>query len=309
MPQGGSLDLGPLGASMARCYGRSSMSAGSLIFSALRVGLRRPLAALRSTFARSNLAARGAVLVRRQMSGIIAEHLGHDVDPLTNGEAWLLREIAPGVRTFVDVGANVGDWTALMLYSAGPEVRGILVDASAQAAAALGRRFAGDARLEIIEAVVSAEPGVVSFFEEPGVGTHSSVLRAHARPGAVERSVPSRTLSALLGARGIERVDYLKVDAEGHDLSVLRGAREMLQAQAIRCLQFEYNDAWLLGGSRLADALGLLEAAGYVTYLLRGDGLHRLPYEWFGEYYSYSNFVAFPSERTEELAYLLRGGV
>jgi len=42
------------------------------------------------------------------------------------------------------------------------------------------------------------------------------------------------TVDAYCAAQGIERVDYLKVDSEGHDLAVLQGAAGMLEVGVYR---------------------------------------------------------------------------
>lgn len=46
------------------------------------------------------------------------------------------------------------------------------------------------------------------------------------------------------GPPGARRVFLLKVDAEGADASVLRGARPLLEAQVVDFLIFEYNSVW-----------------------------------------------------------------
>jgi FkbM family methyltransferase len=43
-----------------------------------------------------------------------------------------------------------------------------------------------------------------------------------------EECVPTQTLDALVAARGLERVDAIKIDVEGHELQILTGAVETL---------------------------------------------------------------------------------
>jgi hypothetical protein len=50
------------------------------------------------------------------------------------------------------------------------------------------------------------------------------------------------TLSAYCREKGIDRIDVLKIDTEGHDLAVLQGAEQMLSKGAIRFVYVEFND-------------------------------------------------------------------
>ena len=49
------------------------------------------------------------------------------------------------------------------------------------------------------------------------------------------------TLDDFLAKRAITRVDLLKMDVEGHELSALKGARESLQAGIIKAIAFEFG--------------------------------------------------------------------
>ena len=40
--------------------------------------------------------------------------------------------------------------------------------------------------------------------------------------------VPADTLDHLVRSRGVERIDWLKIDVEGHEISVLEGGRAAL---------------------------------------------------------------------------------
>ncbi|MCK5600552.1 FkbM family methyltransferase, partial [Candidatus Pacearchaeota archaeon] len=69
---------------------------------------------------------------------------------------------------------------------------------------------------------------------------------------------------------GIDHVDFLKVDAEGHDLSVLKGAESYLQANKIDIIQFEFARMDCLNHILIKDFFDLL--SGYAIYRLAGNG-------------------------------------
>ncbi len=127
---------------------------------------------------------------------------------------------------YVDVGAHhpFRFSNTQLLYEAG--WRGINIDAMPGSMAAFRRHRPGDINLEI---GVSAAPGTAQFhvFNEPALNTFdAATAAAHAR-GAwrIDRVVdvalrPLRDILAEYRLSGT--IDLLTVDAEGHDLSVLR---------------------------------------------------------------------------------------
>ena len=258
--------------------------------------MRRALGWVQMTLGRSRTAAHAAVMLRNQCHCVIRAHLAEGPDATKNGEANFLRTIigARGQRPFVffDVGANVGDWTALVEKLA-PDARGVLFDPSALACETLRQRFHGT-DVEIVPKAVGDAPSEGVFFQEPDAGTHSSLISTYARPGSERRVVSVTTVDIEARNRGIDHVDFLKIDCEGYDLHVLRGATGLLSRQQVTAVQFEYNAPWAQAGSTLAAALQLLRSMKYEVFLLKSAGLFRFRYERYGEFFDYSNFVALP---------------
>ncbi len=255
---------------------------------------------------RSAWITRAAIALRNQSRAVIKHRLMTGASVSESGEVWVASNFAPQCATFVDVGANVGEWSEMFLRYAPPAVRGILFEPGVAAANELRRRIDRPG-VEIVPAAVSdreAERGF--FFEEPDAGTLSSLNRSAAPRTAVRLSVRITTLDAAMHSAGIPRIDFLKIDTEGHDLHVLRGAAGLLQANAIDTIQFEYGDAWMFAGGTLAAAVELLSEHGYTTYLLKSGGLYRFHLERFGEFFTFANFVAFSRERQSTLHFPVR---
>jgi FkbM family methyltransferase len=273
----------------------------------LRMHLRMLLNAAHKSLSRSRVAVRLAVLLRNQCRCVIRCHISDDADPWKNGEAGLVGLIAPTSSHFIDVGANTGSWTSLFLASAAASLRGLLFEPSQCAAEKLVQRFQTTPGVEVIRAAVADAPGDLPFYEEPGAGETSSLVTGFSQPGAVKKMIPVTTLDAEIDRRQWRQVDLLKIDAEGYDLRVLRGASAALSRQAIGVVQFEYNTPWAAAGCTLADAFRFLESFGYQVFLLRADGLFRLNYGLYGEYFDYSNFVAVAPCRQAKMEAFVRG--
>jgi hypothetical protein len=62
-----------------------------------------------------------------------------------------------------------------------------------------------------------------------------------------------------------EPIDYLKIDTEGHEFAVLRGAAHTLQSHRVKFIQFEYGGCWYESQTRLVEVVRYLDAFGYLV--------------------------------------------
>jgi hypothetical protein len=102
-------------------------------------------------------------------------------------------------------------------------------------------------------------------------------------------------------------IDFLKIDTEGFDLKVLKGGASMLART--RFVQFEYNSRWVYAGSSLYEAIHFMPELGFSMYLVRSTGLHPFRYEFWRDYFGYSNFFLCRPEDLEIVRPLLRGPI
>lgn len=250
------------------------------------------LNAIQKRLAHSKAAVHLALTVRNQCRCVIKYSLAQDHDPRSNGEEWLAHQIAPTAALFVDVGANKGDWSKLFLDLMPEAGKGLLFEPSENAAGKLHQAFLQSDRVEIVQAAVSDVIGQMTFYEEAEAGETSSLVSGFSQADATQKIVSVTTLDQELGQRQYTAVDMLKVDVEGYDLHVLRGAHHCLSHQQIGVIQFEYNRPWAFAGSTLAAAFQYLKSSGYEVFLLRPDCLQVFDYKRYEEYFEYSNFVA-----------------
>lgn len=239
--------------------------------------------------------------IRNQCNAVLKYQLGGLHHPSLNGESKLIASMAPRIEFFVDVGANVGDWTAELLQACSAEPRGLLFEPGIDAFQRLKTRFESNRGIKLVNMAVNDFSGNVEFYEEPGAGETSSMSERANLRSSVKRLVDCCRLEDFLDASGERKVDFLKVDVEGFDLHVLRGTGEWLQPDRVRAIQFEYNSSWAFAGSTLFAAKQLLENRGYMMFRLDRRGLHLHNYEQDREFFSYANFFAVAPEAVQHL--------
>ena len=240
--------------------------------------------------------------------------VGNDLD--TNGERMVQERALSSVRqtpiVVFDVGANVGRWTSALLKTSNRDKRGAVQVYCFEPAAATyqslcDRLVALKDRVIPIQAALSNVDGEAEFnIFGDGLGINSLHLPHQSRWNSEKQPVPTLekvqlvTADSFCAREGIEQIALLKIDAEGHDLAVLEGARGMLEAHRIQVLQFEYNQRWIDSRHYLKDAFELLEPLGYKLGKITPRGIEFYP-QWHFELETFreGNYLACLSEHVD----------
>jgi FkbM family methyltransferase len=214
----------------------------------------------------------------KEVASRMAASLGYAIIPTWRLERWPLqchlRTLFEryAVDTVLDVGANAGQYRDFLRSEV--QFEGVIhsFEPLASLAQAMQVRarcddrwhvhpFALGAREDLLELNVTASDVFSSFLEadvggNPAFQAHTSqVRRESVRVRALDDVLPE------LGVDGPERL-YLKVDTQGYDIEVLRGARHLLKS--IKALQFELSIRGVYKGSPdYLSALGQLNEWGF----------------------------------------------
>jgi FkbM family methyltransferase len=203
--------------------------------------LRRTLSAIRFQLAGRLLGRRGRAPVGTNSVIEADAHVYHSsramyANPVDWNEMHAWRRVLRDGSLFVDVGANVGLYTILGI-EAGAQV--IAVEPSRVAR----ERLVSNLELNgytaaIVPAAVGQAEGTMRLTSELDNQNHL-VLEGDSAEVATEE-VPVLTLDGLIGER---TVDGLKVDVEGAEILVLKGAERLLSQQRIKLIQLEWNES------------------------------------------------------------------
>ncbi len=106
------------------------------------------------------------------------------------------------------------------------------------------------------------------------------------------QTIRIQTLDTYISENGIEGIDLLKLDVEGHELSVLKGALQTIGSKAIRNIQFEFGGCNIDSRTFFRDFWELL-FTDYNIYKITSTGLFKIEiYTEQLEIFSTVNFLA-----------------
>lgn len=187
----------------------------------------------------------------------------------SNGELLVQRFVLRAHRAeqpkIIDVGAHFGEWSEHLLQQA----RRIGVQPTLHSFEPgrlmfdrLTETLAGAEGVHLNRLAASSRSGT-ALLHKPHEGAGSSSLYSPSQWETSTEEVSLTTLDEYCWEVGITHVHLLKVDAEGHDLDALEGARRLFAERRVDVAQFEYNARWVDGRRYLRDAFAFAEPLGY----------------------------------------------
>jgi len=217
---------------------------------------------------------------------------------LTVGEEHFLRRHLKGVRSgiFFDVGANRGSY-ANYLHMLVPDARVYAFEPHPRSFALLAESARSD-NIVVVNRALSDAPSHMKLydFSDHDGSTQASLSQDAVKlfsPSVVEHAVECTTLDIFMHENGIEKIDFLKVDTEGFDLSVLRGASSALADNRIGVIQFEFIPANIITKVRMRDFMELLHRYRIYRLCLNGSLIPLEPYDVKRcEIYAMQNLIA-----------------
>lgn len=135
----------------------------------------------------------------------------------------LLTQICASEKTFIDIGAHIGSIIDQVSHN-DPSIKIVAIEAIPEKALGIRRRFPF---VQLHGCAVGDVTGEISFFIDIKRSGYSSLVRPTDIDGTskVEITVPIEKLDNLVTASD---VDVIKIDVEGAELGVLRGAFNVL---------------------------------------------------------------------------------
>lgn len=226
-------------------------------------------------------------------------------DITANGETALLGRLSRhSLKTVIDVGANVGQWTVSMKQAC-PNAAVHAFEVHPETAGIYRTTTSSLTNVFLNEVGLGDTSGEIRFWYSPG----NSVLTSSFAERLGEFPELKDTFAEVVGkiVRGddylaehdIDHVDFLKIDVEGMEMSVFKGLEGAFARQAIDIVQFEYAPLNRYIPLLLRDLQGFLETRGFVVGKVYPKGVLFKSYEQSDEDFLGLTYIACHTARPD----------
>jgi FkbM family methyltransferase len=210
--------------------------------------------------------------------------------------------LRPGM-TVLDIGAHHGFYSLTASKAVHPKGQIHSFEPSPRERAQLQRslRLNRCTNVTIHSNALGANPGKATLFLVQGEQDGCNSLRQpDGVSGTISVEVDVVPLDDLLNAQGMSKVDFIKMDVEGAELSVLQGASKFLNTSPRPVILAEVSDlrtkAW---GYHASEILTFLEQKGFCWFQPIAQG-QLVVADRTLDLYDH-NFVAVPEERMKQI--------
>ncbi len=214
-------------------------------------------------------------------------------------ERVMVRALAANCTVFMDVGANSGIYTLLASKNCRPDSSVHAFEASPIEYKKLVLTIKWNRLRNVFlnNIALSETDGTISIYENlDGWGALNRVDRPATDEGLYRMAnVPCLSLDSYCESNNINQIDFLKIDVEGHELPVLKGAKRMI-VESRPIILIEMNDRRRSDQSSPAQIWSFLESYGYIWHHADSSSRRLLAIQQPKEF-GYLNLFAIPSEK------------
>lgn len=189
------------------------------------------------------------------------ENYNYDLE--TNGELEVIRKLRDhNCEMIFDVGANVGEYSKAVMQEI-PNAKIFAFEPVSSTFNQLEANLSG-ASVKCFNLGLSDHTGTETFYTGARSGHSTTVKSFHSNPtGSIECQVTKG--DTFMADQKISAIDFMKLDAEGAEMKILKGFEKAFQLKRIKVCQFEYGMLNIHTLDLLIDFYKFFEERGYLV--------------------------------------------
>jgi FkbM family methyltransferase len=156
---------------------------------------------------------------------------------------WICQKLVGPGDTVMDIGANIGLVTLWLSYLVGESGKVHAFEPNPKLQEMIEKALHRNRRSNVIvhRMALGSKDGTMELYIPQGNSGEGSLIRNRARKDCNIVSVPVYTLSSVMAKEKFDKVRLIKIDVEGFEEEVLRGASEFFEKVRPETLLFEQN--------------------------------------------------------------------
>jgi FkbM family methyltransferase len=220
--------------------------------------------------------------------------------PSANGEAYALKYAWNNLQkhpfVIFDVGANRGQYLKMAFRELrlNREYRIYCFEPQKDAFQSLLKVAGNNPRVIPENIGMSSQEETVTMYKDSPESEFGSLYKSDYRQYNVSLNIPEEvkvsTIDAYCSSHEIKEIDFLKIDVEGHEIEVLRGAKNLIKQTGIHFIQFEFGLAAIESRIFLKDFFNMLK--DYHIYRILPHALELINYTEYHELFLTTNYLA-----------------
>lgn len=229
-------------------------------------------------------------------------NIGGGFDVEKSGEKFILKYInkknnGKKYITIFDVGANVGNYSIEILKSFNNEnLKLYLFEPAKITFNKLKNNIKENENIKLYNFGFGNENNQLNLYSDKDGSGLASIYKRKLDHFNVDlknvENVKIKKLDNFCAEQDIKHIDFLKLDVEGHELSILKGAKQMLDSGSIDYIQFEFGGCNIDSRTYFQDFWYLLSPK-YKIYRILKNGVYEISkYRENYEIFINTNFLA-----------------
>lgn len=220
--------------------------------------------------------------------------------PDVNGEVFCAKYVLKNINKkniiVFDVGANRGQYLSMFLkqLDLNKQVAVHCFEPQKDAFQTLCKISNGKPFVQLINKGIGSAVGEMKLYKDSEESEYASLYKSnYIQYNTIlnnEEIVKIDTLDNYCIENNIFYIDFLKIDVEGHELEVLKGAQTLLNTGKIHFIQFEFGLAAIESRIFMKDFVDILK--NYRIYRILPNGLAQIHYTEYHELFLTTNYLA-----------------